>query len=72
MKKAFAHIIAADGEVECAYCDPTGKKGTMKDGLTIDVNGVEMEVCWRHLQAVVRTAAVSKRREEELASANGD
>lgn len=64
----FAMIIA-EGEVECPYCDPTGKKGTTKDGLVIEVNGVEMPVCWKHLQAVVRTQGNAKRR--EFTSVNG-
>ena len=61
-------LIIGEGEIECPFCDPTGKKGTVKDGVSIEVDGTEQTVCWKHLQALVRSRANAARPKTEPAT----
>lgn len=52
MTKNPIKIIGA-GDVECSLCPP---KNCEKDGVSIEMDGAESELCWKHLQGVVRMA----------------
>ena len=37
-------LIIGEGEIECPFCDPTGKKGTLKDGVSIEQARAQMQL----------------------------
>ena len=48
--KSKPQIVGA-GDVECSLCKPGAEP---KDGLALDVNGVEQQFCWNHLKSMSR------------------